>query len=228
MVTMADEILRYRAELSDLFSDRWSDELFIIWQNEAVIEAFNLRPELFQSIVISKLLPGGLQKPCNCEKFYGVSAITDAAGNVICYPRSVNATSMGFFCSPCAGGSSSGSVTETGGCPSISVNPDVPGVFEVIPPVGPLADVYARLICSNAPVPVCDPNGELCLHSTIYPAIRAYVKAMAYATEKESVNSREWFNTWMSMFYRVMNIHKTIDDEIYNKAVNRNATAPTQ
>ena len=230
MSTMADEVTRYRAELSDIYSDRWADQLFLIWQNEAVVEVFNYRPELFQSIVITKLTPGSMQKPCNCEKFYGVTAITDGAGNVLCYPKAVNLTSLAFFCSPCGtgGAGSNGSVTKATDCPTVNFNPAIPGVFEIVPPLGAGVDLYARVTCANPPVPVCNLSDQMCLHASVYPTVRAYVKAMAYATEKESATSKAWFDTWITLFYRMLGVHKTIDDAIYNGAVTRNASATPQ
>lgn len=226
MSTVAESFEVYRQELADMEGDRWSPELFLFWLNEGLMEVYNLRPDMYSRTYTMRLEAGSVQRPCNCAKLLDVREFTDAAGSAVASATKIKPGQDKFFCSATSLAASVCTASATGaastydGPTSYERSAFSANEFYVKPPVPAKGDYYTNVVCSNAPAPL-SLTDDMCVDLAAYPAVRAYVKAMAYATERESTTSRQWFDVWMNLFFKLLGLQKQVDDALYKRERSR-------
>lgn len=231
MATVAESFNVYQQELADIEGDRWTPALFLFWLNEGLAEVYNLRPELYSRTYTMKLEAGKVQRPCNCAKLLDIREFTDAAGTAISSAIKIKPGQDKFFCSGTSlaasvcTASATGAASTYAGPTSYERSTFSANEFYVTPAVPESGAYYANVVCSNAPVPLALTD-EMCVDIAAYPAVRCYVKAMAYATERESTTSRQWFDVWMNLFFKMVGLHRQVDDALYKRERSR-AANPT-
>lgn len=225
MSTVAEGFALYQLELADVEGDRITPELYLFWLNEAYALVYNLRPDMFSRTYTMRLEPGVYQRPCACAKLLDVRDFADAAGAPVAAALKVKTGQDKFFSSTtslAAAVCSASSATAVAGTPPYT-GPTTyersafsPNEFYVTPAVPATGAFFANIVCSLPPDQLKGPESQ-CLEGIFYPAVRSYVKAMAYATESESTTSRQWFDTWMSSFFRILGLQKQVDDALFKR-----------
>lgn len=225
MSTVAEGFAVYQLELADLEGDRITPDLYLFWLNEAYALVYNLRPDMFSRSYTMRLEAGTFQRPCACAKLLEVRDFADAAGTQVSAAVKVKTGQDKFFSastSLAAPVCSASSAVGAAGTPPY-IGPTTyersafsPNEFYVSPAVPSTGAFFANIVCSLPPDQLLGPESQ-CLEGLFYPAVRSYVKAMAYATESESTTSRQWFDTWMSSFFRILGLQKQVDDALFKR-----------
>lgn len=199
----ADLIARIRLDVNDIDADRWQDVHLIDIINEAFCEIYNVRPDLFQEIVVAKLEEGEWQKPCCCSTIAKVDGISDANGIKIADIREVDQSASVAF--------NKRRKCITNKYPAeYGLDGNSGNKFWVNPPVSTNEPVFVRLLCSIKPdrLPY-DMNAELNkIGCEYYGALIDYVLYRLYATETESMSSSQKSSQHQQWFYNKIGLHE--------------------
>lgn len=202
---VSDLIARVRLDVNDLDSDRWQDSHIIDVINEGFCELFNVRPDLFHEIVVTKLDEGEWQQPCCCALISKLDGISDNNGVKIADIREVEQ-------------SASVAMGKVRRCNS-SAYPSEYGLdkangsrFWVNPPIRPNQHVFVRVLCAVRPEKLgFDVSAKLNkVGCEFYGALVDFVLFRLLGSETESMTSREKSAFHRSAFYEKLSIHQGV------------------
>lgn len=207
---IADVLTRVRIDVNDLDSDRWEDSYIIDILNEAYCEIHNIRPDLFQEIIVLKLEEGEWQTPCCCSKIHSIDGISDRNGIKIDEIRAIDKKASIAF----------GKKRKCQSRPYPSEYGIENGKFWVNPPVKPNQDIYVRALCSVPPKSLpYNPAQELdktgCEY---YGAILDFICFRLLGTETESNTSIQKSQLHHKLFYEKLGIHQNIKKQYEKKS----------
>lgn len=217
---IADIITRIRLDINDIDKDRWEDAHIIDVLNEAFCEMYNVRPDLFQEIVVAQLEMGEWQQPCCCGAIAKIDGISDVNGVKIADIRATEqAASVAFGkrrqCNLAPYPSEYG-LEKNGG-----------NRFWVSPPVRPDQTVFVRLLCAVRPVALgfdtSAPLGKV--GCEYYGALLDFAMFRLLGTETESQTSAQKSAFHRSAFYEKLNVHSKIKTAYNNQSDSKGKTA---
>lgn len=204
-MNVADIITRIRLDVNDLDADRWENAHLVDILNEAQCEMYNIRPDLFQEIVVAQLDEGEWQQPCCCGAIAKLDGIADVNGVKIDDIRAVEqAASVAF-----------GKRRKCGHAPYPSeygLERSGGSRFWVNPPVRPDQTVFVRIVCAVKPEPLgfdlSAPLGKV--GCEYYGALIDFALFRLLGTETESLTSREKSAFHRAAFYEKLGLHSKI------------------
>lgn len=202
---IADVITRIRLDINDLDKDRWQDVYIIDILNEAFCEMYNVRPDLFQEIIVAKLNEGEWQQPCCCGSIAKIDGISDINGVKIDEIRPVVQAATTAF----------GKRRKCGNPPYPSeygLDKNGGNRFWVNPPVLPNQTVFVRILCAVRPetlgFDVTAPLNKI--GCEYYGALVDFALFRLFGSETESISSTQKSAFHRSAFYEKLGLHSKV------------------
>jgi len=226
-------------ELAGLLNDREADFEHVRWQeldlleyiNDAIMQAYLVRPQLFAHVEDMDLVPGSLQtlpEGCQLQNVMGSDGTANPARKL---DDKMLAIYAGLACGACACGP-----YKLDGYGSSASDPNT---FWVDPPVPDDGQVHtAKILCLQEPdeiVATLDGSGavtgyvppNLPIKGKLHNAVIEWSLYRAYSVDMESAQSDRKMQFHLRHFYEMLGLDSKITDKLLAEQMGKTRSTPT-